>query len=191
MPKKKTSIRKSNYNPNRMSYLTADGKYYCYDRQDEDGRTVTIKIEVTPELEEITLMLDELDHEEDLQDRYQNENLDPIFKDLAARDEQTDHIQSIPDHSTNPENIIFKEEEKSDPLVEKVRETVDNEFTDEQRDLFFSHYGMGMKFTEIAEKEGEQTGKIPGASSMSNRNSRVLNKVAKALGTEPTKKLKK
>lgn len=35
MKKKESSkIRKSGFNPNRACYLTADGKYYCYEFED-------------------------------------------------------------------------------------------------------------------------------------------------------------
>lgn len=32
--------RKSGFNPNRTCYLTADGKYYCYERWDDDAKCV-------------------------------------------------------------------------------------------------------------------------------------------------------
>ena len=33
-----TKKRKSGFNPNRTCYLTADGKYYCYERWDDDAK---------------------------------------------------------------------------------------------------------------------------------------------------------
>ena len=47
MKSNETKKRKSNYNPNRICYLTADGKYYCYERWDDDAKcVVTQRLEV-------------------------------------------------------------------------------------------------------------------------------------------------
>lgn len=83
MKKKETSkIRKSGFNPDRACYLTADGKYYCYKFEDiETGQTVTQKLEVGKDLSlELTIMLNETDHDSDLKDRYENELRDPLLK---------------------------------------------------------------------------------------------------------------
>lgn len=73
--------RKSGFNPNRTCYLTADGKYYCYEYWDSKAkRVVTQKLEVGKDLSlELTLYLDQSDHEMDLQDRYEGELRDPLF----------------------------------------------------------------------------------------------------------------
>ena len=73
--------RKSGFNPNRTCYLTADGKYYCYERWDDDAKcVVTQRLEVGKDLSlELTIMLDESDHDMDLQDRYEGELRDPLF----------------------------------------------------------------------------------------------------------------
>lgn len=43
--------RKSGFNPNRTCYLTADGKYYCYERWDDDAKcVVTQRLEVGKDL---------------------------------------------------------------------------------------------------------------------------------------------
>ena len=73
MPKsKETKKRKSRFNPNRTCYLTADGKYYCYERWDDDAKcVVTQRLEVGKDLSlELTIMLDESDHDEDLKEYY-------------------------------------------------------------------------------------------------------------------------
>lgn len=73
--------RKSGFNPNRTCYLTADGKYYCYERWNDDAKcVVTQRLEVGKDLSlELTIMLDESDHNMDLQDRYEGELRDPLF----------------------------------------------------------------------------------------------------------------
>jgi Asp-tRNA(Asn)/Glu-tRNA(Gln) amidotransferase C subunit len=197
MPKKKTTTRKSDYNPARASYLTADGKYYCYDTVNSDGKTVTIKIEVTPELEEITVLLDQMDYESDLSDRYQEALLDPVFKARQAReDEESDEdeeerlIETVPSMEPGPDAIV-DDEAPENPLIEKVRAVVNNEFTEQQQDLYYKHYGMGQQFEQIRQDEAKRTGKLPGASAMTGRKDRMLNKVAKSLGAEPPKPRKK
>ena len=73
--------RKSKYNPNRTCYLTADGKYYCYEYWDDDAKcVVTQRLEVGRDLSlELTIILDESDHDTDLQERYEGEHHDPLF----------------------------------------------------------------------------------------------------------------
>ncbi len=81
MKSKETKKRKSGFNPNRTYYLTADGKYYCYERWDDDAKcVVTQRLEVGKDLSlELTIMFDESDHDMDLQDRYEGELRDPLF----------------------------------------------------------------------------------------------------------------
>ena len=69
MKSNETKKRKSGFNPNRTCYLTADGKYYCYERWDDDAKcVVTQRFEVGKDLSvELTIMLDESDHDMDLQ----------------------------------------------------------------------------------------------------------------------------
>ena len=85
MKKNETKKRKSGFNPNRCSYFTADGKYYCYECWDDEKKCiVTQKLEVGKDLSlELTIMLDEYDHEMDLQDQY-DEQHDPLFDTKVA-----------------------------------------------------------------------------------------------------------
>ncbi len=67
MKSKETKKRKSGFNPNRTCYLTADGKYYCYERWDDDAKcVVTQRLEVGKDLSlELTIMLGKSDHDMD------------------------------------------------------------------------------------------------------------------------------
>lgn len=78
---KDSKKRKSGFNPNRACYLSSDGKYYCYERWDDDAKcVVTQRLEVGKDLSlELTIMLDESDHDMDLQDRYESELRDPCL----------------------------------------------------------------------------------------------------------------
>ena len=81
MKNNETKKRKSGFNPNRGCYFTADGKYYCYERWDDEKKCIVHhKLEVGKDLSlEPTIMLDVYDHEMDLQDRYEDEQLNPLF----------------------------------------------------------------------------------------------------------------
>lgn len=76
-----TKKRKSGFDPNRGCYFTADGKYYCYERWDDEKKCIVHhKLEVGKDRSlEPTIMLDVYDHEMDLQDRYEDEQLNPLF----------------------------------------------------------------------------------------------------------------
>ena len=58
-----------------------DGKYYCYEYWDSDAKcVVTQRLEVGKDLSlELTIMLDESDHDMDLQERYEGVLRDPLF----------------------------------------------------------------------------------------------------------------
>ena len=45
--------RKSGFNPNRTCYLTADGKYYCYERWDDDAKCVVTREWINQRLQAI------------------------------------------------------------------------------------------------------------------------------------------
>ena len=86
MKNNETKKHKSGFNPNRGCYFTADGKYYCYERWDDEKKCIVHhKLEFGKDLSlEPTIMLDEYDHEMDLQDRYDDEQLNPLFDTKVA-----------------------------------------------------------------------------------------------------------
>ena len=74
----KDAKRKAFYNDKRDCFLTVDGKYYCYRVWDEDGLHSTVqKFEVGKDLSvDLTVFLDDSDHDADLGDRYAEEHRD-------------------------------------------------------------------------------------------------------------------
>lgn len=191
--------RKSGFNPNRHCYLTADGKYYCYEYWDpETERVVTQKLEVGKDLSiELTIMLDESDHEMDLQDRYEGELRDPLFeakmntyKADPDNEDAVDPWDTIADKSGNPEDALFTEPEPENPQVAQVRRVIDEECTESQQDFIFSHFGMGKQLEEMRQAEAEETGKLPTAQAYTNRKNKIVEKVAKSLGVERVKRRK-
>ena len=132
MKSNETKKRKSGYNPNRACYLTADGKYYCFEVLDIDtGCMITQKLEVGKDLsKEWTIFLDESDHDMDLQDRYESEQRDPLFDTKLSsykadpdNEDAIDPWDELADKRSNPENILFSEPEQENPQVAQVRST--------------------------------------------------------------------
>ena len=196
MKSNETKKRKSGFNPNRTCYLTADGKYYCYERWDDNAKcVVTQRLEVGKDLSvELTIMLDEFDHEMDLQDRYEDELRDSLFEakvnSYKANPDDEDTIDpwdTLSDKSGSPEDILFAEPETENPQVAQVRKVIDENCTESQQNFFFEHFG---KLEEMRQAEAEQTGKLPSSAAMTNRKNKIIDKVAKSFGVERVKRHK-
>lgn len=199
MKNEETKKRKSNYNPNRTCYLTADGKYYCYECWDYDAKcVVTQKLEVGKDLSlEFTLYLDQSDHDMDLNDRYQDELRDSLFdakiksyKSNLDDEDAIDPWDTLADKSSSPEDILFAESETENPQVTQVRKVIDEHCTESQQNFFFEHFGMGKQLEEMRQAEAEETGKLPTAQAYTNRKNKIVDKAAKALGVERIKRRK-
>lgn len=197
MKSNESKKRKSRYNPNRECYLTADGKYYVYEYWDpEEKRVVTQKLEVGKDLSlELTIMLDESDHDMDLHDRYESELRAPLFDAkvntfMADPDNEdaVDPWDAIADPCGGLESEVFAEPEPENPLEAKVRRVIDEKCTDVQLDFFFEHFGKGTPLEEMRQAEAEQTGKLPSSAAMTNRKNKIIDKAAKALGVERVKR---
>ena len=199
MKNEETKKRKSNYNPNRTCYLTADGKYYCYECWDYDAKcVVTQKLEVGKDLSlEFTLYLDQSDHDMDLNDRYQDELRDSLFdakiksyKSNLDDEDAIDPWDTLADKSSSPEDILFAESETEKPQVALVRKVIDEHCTESQQNFFFEHFGMGKQLEEMRQAEAEETGRRPSSQAMTNRKNKIVDKAAKALGVESIKRSK-
>lgn len=197
MKSKETKKRKSGFNPNRTCYLTADGKYYCYERWDADAKcVVTQRLEVGKDLSlELTIMLDESDHDMDLQERYESELRDPLFdtkvnsyKADPDNEYAVDPWDTLADKSGSPEDAMFAEPEPENPQSAQVRRVIDEECTEAQQDFFFEHFGKGTPLEEMRQAEAEQTSKLPSSAAMTNRKNKIIDKVAKSFGVERVKR---
>lgn len=189
--------RKSSFNPDRACYLSADGKYYCYKVMDpETRRVVTQKYEVGKDLSlDVTLVLDELDHATDLNDRYQKELHDPLF-DAKIRKHDSNNADenvvnpwdTLADRSSSPEGVLFVEPESDNPQAAAVRRIIEESCTEAQQELFFAHFGECRQLEEMRQAEAEMTGKLPSAAAMTNRKNKIVDKAAKELGVERVKR---
>lgn len=191
--------RKSNYNLNRTCYLTADGKFYCYERWDDDAKcVVTQRLEVGKDLSvELTIMLDESDHDMDLQDRYEGELRDPLFDAKVNsynadpdNEDAVDPFDTLDDKSGSPYDVLFAEPEPENPQVAQVRRVIDEECTEAQQDFFFEHFGKVTQLEKMRQAEAAETGKLPSSQAMTNRKNKIIDKVAKSLGVERVKRHK-
>ncbi|MBR0384859.1 MAG: hypothetical protein IJH61_09280 [Eubacteriaceae bacterium] len=191
--------RKSSFNPDRDTYLTSDGKYYCYKYWDpESGDMVTQKLEVGKDISvELAIMLDQFDHDIGLNNRYQNELRDPLFdakvKSYKAEHNSVDAVypwDTLAEKNGSPEDAVFVEPKPENPKVLEVRRVIVEECTESQKHLFYEHFGQGKQLEEIRQAEYKQTGKLPSSAAMTNRKNKLLDKVAKALGVERVKRHK-
>ncbi len=197
MKSKDSKNRKSGYNPDRSHYLTADGKYYVYWHYDSSTKQMKpMQFEVGKDITvELTVVLDDMDHDMDLNDRYENELKDPLFerkvdayKDDPDGEEAINPWDTISDKGNSPEDIIFAEPVPENPQIKEVHRIVEEEFTENQQDLFYSHFGMDIQLEELRKEEAKQTGKQVSKQAFTNRKNKIIDKVATFLGTERVKR---
>ena len=183
--------RKSHYNENRDCYLSIDGKYYSYKFWDMDTKCVkTERIEIENDSTvDWTVVLDDLDYAADLNDRYESELRDKAFDAQLTRYEENpydDYVQNpweiIGGKCESPEEILFSEHKPENEKTALVRRAVEEKLTDNQKNLYYDHFGMNKQLVEIAREEESQTGKKPSNSAMNNRKNKILKKISKIFG---------
>lgn len=134
--KERSKICKSGFNPDRACYLTADGKYYCYEFENlQTGQKITQKFEVGKDLSlKLTIMLDETDHDSDLQKHYEGELRDPLFaakfnsyKADPKDEDAVDHCDTISAQDSNLEDAIFSTPESENPLATKIYASIESD----------------------------------------------------------------
>ena len=194
---KELGKRKSGFNLNRPNYLSADGKYYCYSYWSlEAKRFITQKLEVGKDLSiELTITLDMLDHDIDLQERYESELRDSLFDTKVNNYESNpndkdaiDPWDLIADKNGSLEDVLFADSKPENPQLAQVRHIIDAECTESQRNFFFKHFGEGLQLEEIRQAEAKETGFLPSSAAMTNRKNKLINKVAKSFGVDPIKR---
>lgn len=192
-----TKKRESYYNPNRTSYLSEDGRYYCYRIWDPDAKCMVVqKLEVGRDLSlDWTIFLDRADHAEDLNERYQKELRDPLFDAKVARykadpkdEEAVDPWETVGDKKNDVEAALFPEPKPENLETAKVRDVIEKQCTEAQQDLIFRHFGMCQQLEAIRQAEAVQTGKLVSSVAMTRRKNKILDKVARALGVVRAKR---
>ena len=187
------------YLPNRACYLTEDGKYYCYERWDEEAkRTVTQKIEIGKDLSlDITLILDELDHDEDLKEYYarkaRSRAFDHALETYQSKPNSEDSIdpwETVGSKGGSPEDVLFAEPVPENPQVALVRQVIEEKCTESQQNFFHEHFGMKKQMEEMRQEEATLTGKLLSQAAMTKRKNKIIDEVANALGVERVKRCK-
>lgn len=185
-----------NENQSSVSYISTDGKFYCYQYWDEDKkRDVTVSLEVGKDLsEDVTIVLKDMDHDQALNDRYAAEHRDALFDNRASRHRADSNGEepwnNVGSSSGNPEAVLFPELEPENDKVAVVHRIITEECTESQQELFFAHFGEQAQLEEIRQAEAKKTGNLPSAQAFTNRKNKLLDKIAKALGVERIKRHK-
>lgn len=207
--KKKTSLtRTSAYRENRKNYLTEDGyTYYRWDEElkkevpvhiglgeeytDPDGKVRTID-------REILILLDSIDHAEDVEQDEHERHMDKVFSDKAARYERSGKSgedvanpwDEIPAEGSDPFILLFTEDAPMDEKVAAILEFLEG-LTEAQRDLVYDHLGAWKYLEDVRREEEARTGKAVTQQAVSNRWNKIIAKGCKHFGVEKPRKRKK
>lgn len=199
MKKKETKKRTSIYGQNRQCFMADDGTAYFYEWLNPvTGRYERMTLTAGKEgvTEEIILMLDCMDHDEELKNYYEDKYKDPEFERLRDLYESDLGSETYP----NPWNKIFRsgddpveiifDEKKESPDITKVREIIDTKCNERQQNLFFAHFGEGKQLEQIRKEEVAATGKEKKHQAIVNAKNKILQKVADEYGVTPVKRKK-
>lgn len=192
-----TQKRRSSFNPKRNSYMTKDGRYAYVTWDDEKKHKVTHYLEIGKEgvTEELLVILDEDDHQIDLQERYAAENTDFDFlnqqrlHNQSSDDYKIDPIDAIRDKKSDFFDLIFPQDDKTSELMLRLLEIM-KKLTVEQRDLIYKHLGSMKQLEEIRRDEIDATGKAITQQAMSNRWKKIIFRLCKAFDVPVPKKRK-
>lgn len=192
--------KKSHFNDSRDSYVDENGNY-VYTRwvKRNNGkweREVVATIPFSDETKDIIILLDQDDHDCDLQERYDEENADYGIRNQRnnahgdSEDEDSfdsDPIESIADPNGDPLSQLCPDEQPVNPQVQDMETFVRTELSDEQQDLFFAHYGEGKFLEDIRREEEAATGKKVTKQAVHGRWDRIVTKTCKHFGVEKPK----
>lgn len=200
--------RTSAFREDRKNYLTEDG--YTYWRWDEDlKKEVPVHIGLGEEYtdpdgtvrtidREILIMVDSIDHDEDVeQDEYER-HTDKVFSDRLARYESSGKSgedvanpwDEIEDTKSDPFTLLFQEDAPMDEKVQKILEFMEG-LTEAQRDLVYDHLGAWKYLEDVRREEEARTGKAVTQQAISNRWNKIIAKGCKHFGVEKPRKRKK
>lgn len=136
---------------------------YSYHPLNDDlgGTPATIKVGEDGVEQEHIVFLENLNHEEYLQERYAQENIDygienKKLKQFRGDDGMVDDpIEALGTNNTNPDVFLF-EEEVTNPQVEQLLKLMEN-LTPNQINLIYDHFGQMKYLVDIAKEERLQT----------------------------------
>lgn len=154
---------------------------YTYYRWDEElKKEVPVNITTGQDrvTEEYIILLNEMDHETALSERYEYENRDYGIENQknkfdAVPDETVgDPIENLGTRKTDPSYFLEKDKEVINFKVEQLLMLM-QELTPQQIDLIYSIYGESRFMADIAREEGKTVQAI------SNRKDKIINRLKK------------
>lgn len=192
--------KKSHFNNNLDSYVDENGNYVytCWVKRG-NGKWEREGVDIIPFTEEnveLILMLDQDDHNSDLQERYDEENSDYGIQNqqnnlhVGYENEDnfdSDPIESIPDPKGDIFTQLYPEEEIVNPDLEAMEIFVRTELSEEQQNLFFAHMGERKYLEDIGRDEEESTGRKITKQAVHGRWDRILTKTCKHFGVAKPK----
>ena len=174
--------RTSRYSANRRNFLSETGLYTYY-RWDEDLKQ-EVPVNLVPGEDGVTedwvILLDEIDHDEDLGDRYEDENRSDRYVNGEAVSRNTDGETFTSDAAplaakdADPFDLLFAETNEEDPQIAEVLRQMEK-LTPAQIDLIYALYGEMRYATDIAAEEGVTEAAIR------NRRNKILNRLKKLM----------
>ncbi len=200
--------RTSHYREDRKNYMTEDG--YTYWRWDEDlQKEIPVHIGLGEEYidpdgtvrtidREILILIDSIDHDEDVREETEERNRDVVFADKVVRHELVGNTgenaknpwDTIADPNADSFSILYEEDAPVDEKVLKILEFMDK-LTDAQRDLIYDHLGAWKYLEDIRREEEARTGKEITQQAMSNRWNKIIARGCKYFGVEKPRKRRK
>ena len=152
--------------------------YWHSDGKSKKKLPITITAGQDGVTEEHIIMLNDLDHEADLCDRYEQENRDYETENKKLKHFRNpeegieDPIEALITHKTDPYFLIDHAEDKPNPLIEQLLELM-QKLTPKQVDFIYDHYGSLRQLTEIAAEDNVSPPAI------SNRKNKIINRLKK------------
>lgn len=200
--------RTSAFREDRKNYLTESGyTYYRWDEElkkevpvhiglgeeytDLDGKVRTID-------REILILLDSIDHAEDVEQDEHERHMDKVFSDKVARYERSGKSgedvanpwDEILAEGSDPFAMLFPEDAPMDEKILKILEFMEG-LTEAQRDLVYDHLGAWKYLEDVRREEETRTGKAVTQQAISNRWNKIIAKGCKHFGVEKSHKRKR
>lgn len=204
-------IRTSSYSEERENHLDAEGEQYIYLKRSSnrkqrdtyehimlgqvydnpDGTQVVID-------KEILIVLDGIDHEEDIKNETEERYRDKVSVDNLVRSESSDSTgkdaqnpwNKVETPNTDPFTLLFPDEAPRDEKVEKILAFMET-LTDTQRDLIYDHLGAWKYLEDIRRAEIAKGKKEITQQAVSNRWDKIITRGCKYFGVEKPRKRKK
>lgn len=184
MEQRDTEIKRTSaHSKNRRNYLNQEGGY-TYWRWDEESKC-EIPVHLTPGEDGMTtewvILLNSIDHDEDLGDRYEEENRDYHFENFKRAvaagntgDVVEEEFAGFASHKTDPVSVLFGQAKTENPEVVKLRKAM-RQLTPAQLDLIYSIFGEMRTCADIAREQGVTK------QAVGNRKNKILKRLKKLM----------